>query len=93
MICSEAGQSRDPAGACPQPAVAAHLGRIPHNTFGRVLLGCLLSPLDKKTPEFPFTWIKTAEKVPEKTSNSEVEFTFPLSTSQTTKNCGAGEDF
>ena len=48
MTCSEAGQSHDPAGACPQPAVAAHLGRIPRNTFGRVLLSCLLSPFDKK---------------------------------------------
>ena len=52
MICSEAGQSCDPAGACPQPAVAAHLGRIPHNTFGRELLDYFLSPLDKENLNF-----------------------------------------
>ena len=52
MICSEAGQNCDPAGACPQPATAVHVSRIPHSTFGRELLDYFLSPLDKENLNF-----------------------------------------
>ena len=52
MTCSEAGQSCDPAGACPQLATAVHVSRIPHSTFGRELLDYFLSPLDKENLNF-----------------------------------------